>query len=581
MSRTDTESRPRRSSVFARYGPIVAIFAVLALMAGLEVANRNRVIGSSAAPVATGGSSASGLPPTFDEARDQGLLQDWGDRCDPDTGRVRMPTVYAPPCVPVFTGDNGGSTYQGVSGDTIRVVNYIASTQGDLGALLQGIIDPPALVRQSERDYLAMLSALHETYGRRIELVNFEASGGPDDAVAARADAIKVAEEIKPFASLNGPMLTTAYANELASRGIICIECGMSVPDSTYQQNAPYMWGSAATPEEFLVNVSDFVVNRLVGRPAEFAGDPTMTTHTRVFGTVHLEQDPPVFSEVERITSEKGADRGWVSKLIETYTLDLAKAPERAATIVAHLKDAGVTTVVFLGDPLMPIYLTQQATRQGYFPEWVVTGTAFTDTTVFGRRYDQQQWRHAFGVSPLPVRMPRDESDAWVLHQWWYGRPPAAETSAPLVYTALSFLLRGIHLAGPDLTPATFRDGLFRWPPTGGGATTPYISYGDHGFYTFGDGSPRPDYLGVDDMAEIWWDGDASGPDETGAGGKGMWRSVDGGKRHLPGAFTPGETQMFEMDGSVTTFDRASRPERDRAPDYPPPPGSPAAAQGP
>src|SRR5207237_1208169 len=31
---------------------------------------------------------------------------------------------YAPPCVPKFSGDNGGATYQGVSGDTITILQY-------------------------------------------------------------------------------------------------------------------------------------------------------------------------------------------------------------------------------------------------------------------------------------------------------------------------------------------------------------------------------------------------------------------------------------------------------------------------
>ena len=50
----------------------------------------------------------------------------------------------------------------------------------------------------------------------------------------------------------------------------------------------------------------------------------------------------------------------------------------------------------------MPIYLTQAATAQGYFPEWLVSGTVLTDSTVMGRQYDQRQWAHAFGLSVLP-----------------------------------------------------------------------------------------------------------------------------------------------------------------------------------
>ena len=98
--------------------------------------------------------------------------------------------------------------------------------------------------------------------------------------------------------------------------------------------------------------------------------------------------------------------RGWKAEVTETYLFDIGKMAERATTIIAKMKAAGVTTIVFLGDPIMPIYLTQQATAQNYFPEWIVTGTVLTDTTVLGRMYDQKQWAHAFGLSNLAVRAP-------------------------------------------------------------------------------------------------------------------------------------------------------------------------------
>ena len=41
------------------------------------------------------------------------------------------------------------------------------------------------------------------------------------------------------------------------------------------------------------------------------------------------------------------------------------------------MKSAGVTTIVFMGDPLMPIYLTKAASDQNYHPVvWQPTVTA-------------------------------------------------------------------------------------------------------------------------------------------------------------------------------------------------------------
>ena len=64
-----------------------------------------------------------------------------------------------------------------------------------------------------------------ELYGRTVNLVTFEGTGGATDDVAARADAARIAEEYKPFVVLGGPALTSAFADELAAREIMCIGC--------------------------------------------------------------------------------------------------------------------------------------------------------------------------------------------------------------------------------------------------------------------------------------------------------------------------------------------------------------------
>ncbi len=62
-----------------------------------------------------------------------------------------------------------------------------------------------------------------ESYGRTVDLEFYEAPGTADDEVAARADAVAIAEDLQPFAVLNGPQLTSAFEEELAARGVVCI----------------------------------------------------------------------------------------------------------------------------------------------------------------------------------------------------------------------------------------------------------------------------------------------------------------------------------------------------------------------
>lgn len=572
-------SAPSRSGFAKRYGPLVAILAVVGVVVALTVLGGGD--DSTEDESAEREAGKADIPITYPEAEEAGTVDDydWGENCDPETGRIRMPSIFAPPCVPVWPEgeDNGGETGTGVTADTIKVVNYVPPEGGDLAGALQGLLDTAEDARATQEGYLEMLSSLYETYGRKVEIIDFKASGTDD--VAARADGRKVATEIRPFASFGGPALSQGYAEELAAEGILCFGCGVSAPGSKYLELAPHMWGAQANPEQYILILGNFVVNRLLGRPAEFAGDD-LKDKERVFGVIHFEQDPPVFGDVRTAVQECGAAQGYEAALTETYTLDLAKAPERSATIIAKMKDAGVTTIIFLGDPLYPRFLTQAATAEDYFPEWVVTGTVLTDTTVFGRSYDPEQWKHAFGLSSLPTPTDRTVRDSWRLYEWYFGTPPPAQNTNALIFPGVSLLLQGIQMAGPDLNPDTFEAGLFNLPPIGGGPTTPQISFGDHDFFdsTECDRDGDLDYVGIDDMTEIWWDPEAVGPDEQGNEGKGMWRYARGGTRYLPGEMPEENTYAFDPEGAITGYGPDEIPDEDLWPEYPSPAGSPAAA---
>ena len=576
------------SSALKRYGPLIGIVVVLAVIAGVVVlsgGDSDTTDTATSDTAASGGSSSTDptsavdTPMTYAAAEAEGKAADttWVDNCDPETGRIKLPTVYAPPCVPKFEGDNGGATSPGVTADKITVVSYTAPPNADVTAALQGAADDPPLVLETRKDFVSMLQETTETYGREVEVVEFEGTGPGDDAVAAQADAVNIVENYKPFMVLGGPAQTPVFAEEMARNKIICVSCGLALPDQFTQDNAPYIWGITPSAEQFLTNFTGYVVNSLNGRKAEFAGDPALQEQTRKFGVVHFEQDPPVFSSLTERLAECGAKQGYESAVTETYEFEIGKLPERAATVIAKMKAEGVTTVMFLGDPLMPIYLTQQATAQDYHPEWVIAGTVFTDTTALGRLYDQGQWAHAFGVSNLSARTPREISGAYQLHEWYFGRPPTAAKTAGVILPPLSLLFLGVQLAGPDLNPETFKAGLFKAPASGGGPTTPLISYGpDSGFKMIGDNceldAPRPDYYGIDDTTEIWWDAEATGVDEQGKEGKGMWVYANNAKRYGPGQMPVGESNAFVKDNTVMIYDAV--PDEDKAPDYPPPAAS-------
>src|SRR5205823_3290738 len=146
--------------------------------------------------------------------------------------------------------------------------------------------------------------------------------------------------------------------------------------------------------------------------------------------------------------------------------------------IIAKLKSDGITTVVFGGDPVAPREFTTQATSQSYFPEWVLTGTALVDTTVFARTYDQRQWAHAFGVSTLAARFKPELGPSYYLYKWFKGEPPPAADTNGVLFPQPALFYAASQAAGPRLSPQTFRDGLFAGDPTPDAITQPSISFG-------------------------------------------------------------------------------------------------------
>jgi hypothetical protein len=81
----------------------------------------------------------------------------------------------------------------------------------------------------------------------------------------------------------------------------------------------------------------------------------------------------------------------------------------------------------------------------------------------------------------------------------------------------------------------------------------------------------EPDYRGVDDISEIWWDAEATGFDEIDKDGTGLWQFVNGGQRYKLGEIPEGPPAAFDSDDTITIYDQ--RPATETIPDYTPLPG--------
>lgn len=475
---------------------------------------------------------------------------DWGARCDTSTGRLALPLFPQQPCFKPFTGDNGGATATGVTADTIKVVVYESQPDDPVLKFIYAQVnntDTPNQAFETAQNFNTIFSKYYETYGRKVELVRFDATGNISDSVAATADAESIANDIKPFMVLGGPLLTNAFADTLARNKIMCVACTPGQPQAWYEERAPYVWDIQKNQDQNQLMVAEYVGKRLKGGKALHAGDPALQSKERVFGYVYVASSDSSKQLYDRFVEEL---RGYGVSLanVESYALP-TDLPNTARDMITRMKEKGVTSVLFMGDPLAPQTLTKIATEQQFFPEWIITGSALVDTAAFSRTYDQTQWAHAFGPSNLFARMPPESGGAAYLHQWYFGKPAPAPTSVALIAPTLQFLYSPLQGVGTDLTPENVQKVLFGASIIPSTPVTPQISYGNRGVW------PQTDYSALDDQTEVWWDPKAVGIDELNHEGTGLWMYVDGGKRYLPGQWPKGEPKVFDPAGAVSIYD--------------------------
>lgn len=578
-----TDQPDDASNALRRYGPIAAIIAVIAVIAAVvfigggdddETATTDDVVtdddSSEESPDVTSGDGEVVYPLSFSEAEEAGIVddQEWGERCDTDRGQVAIPNYFAAECYLPFEGDNGGETDQGVTADSIKIVVYLGPEDDPVINYISDAIqvdDTNAEIKDAITRWVDMLETYHETYGREIELVFYESEGVTSDAVTARADAVEIAEDLQPFQVWGGPSLTTAFGEELAARGIQCINCGL-IPtnEELVEMDGMFIGSSLMSNEQSRAHNVEILVKQVAGRPAVHAGDPAMQDQERVFGYLYIESSEDSVRNAEAYRDAL-ADRGVELAEMVPYALDPATLQETAANAIAKLKQAGVTTVIFAGDPIAPRDFTREATAQDFHPEWFLNLSTLIDTNAFSRQFDQEQWEHAFGITPLAARVDQEVFSSYEIFEWFNGEETAAEGSLEVLVPAPNRFFEVLQGVGPELTHESFIEALFAYEEPAQAVHSANSSWGDHGHWPDVEG---PDYVGIDDVAKIWWDPTAEGPDEIGKVGAGLWMFVDGGERYYATEWPEEEFRAFDPEGASGIYD--DHPDGTTPPDYEP-----------
>jgi hypothetical protein len=526
----------------SRVGRVLVVVAVVvALLVGLTVT------GSDAASVKL--DNGVGTAAALDNPN-----------CDPDTGEIRILLIARVPCAKdVAAADNGGATATGVTRDAVKVVIVVEedptrppSTPGGIGlAGRNQATSSTGALADAARDENEMLKQFYETYGRDLE-VEFYVRTGVDEA-AQRADALAIAE-MKPFAVLSALKTT---GDVLAQRKILTFD--VPTDPAVIERQSPYRWSWSTDYYAMSLQAAEVLGKQLWGAKAKWAGDSDLQSKKRVFGIVYPgrgDASPYPDIGVFEDTVEKYGGGTIATKVeytgatgADTATID-GLNQQNAVPLIARLKDAGVTTVVAIASNSMLKGLTFAATQQDYEPEWFCAEWFNCSFDYFARQLDQEQWAHAFGVGSLYPASSGDAVDGQTeLFQWYWGTNQGTYSS--YMFSLLNTMYMGMHMAGPNLTPRTLRDGLYAKPMMGGAAAKSVT--GLMNAYGPQVGLPYPAFAASGVDGGLWWyDADVEGVSNVfPLNGKGKARWLDGGRRYRPGTYPKGEQPLFEPSKAV------------------------------
>jgi hypothetical protein len=503
------------------YAPLVVLVAAVVAMVAVV-------------PSKVPGGASAGEPGKAAEVKDGETASGWGTTVTACPGQAKQVEgmAYSPPCFD-FKGDNGGATSRGVTADTIKVsyrnttdpplLQLLGSAGGvDLGETNEKIAETAqALVEYFNKNF--------QFYGRQMEFIGYQGRGsvlaeftgaGQDTATN---DSIKVANEIGAFADASG--VTQPYADALARNKVVNIGAPY-MSQEWFSARRPYAWSTTPDCTGVSEVSAEYSNKRLLGKPAEFAGGDLQGKPRRlaVIAPDNLEYQQCVKSYEKGIAAE-----GHKIDQKLSYTLDVARLPTEATSLLAKLKSSGVTSVSCACDPIMQSYLVQNADAQNFHPEWLVAGVGFIDLDLGGQiiaNKSGDQWNHAFGGSPLAAAPSPQTSEAYKAYTSVRpGKIPSLLVDS--IYGQILNLALGIQMAGPDLTPQNFETGLYAYPEAQGQA----------GLWDWLPGRYTP----VRDLREIWWDPNKISPFNN---KKGTW--VDNGVRWEDGKIPEGNPEVFK-----------------------------------
>jgi hypothetical protein len=468
-----------------------------------------------------------------------------GTACTPST--PQFPGAYAAPCVPKFTGNNGGATSNGVTSNTITLaqIEYPTSANEqelEAEAAAAGAAPQPT-TSQVEQVFLNYFNKVYELYGRHVVIKPVTATGsyveevlGQDQAQAC-ADATTIADQMHAFGE-TGIMYetevggTAPFSQCAANDHLVEFDGNGYYGENVFQSENPYVWSTVPSCTNIASQIAEVIGTELAGHKAIYAGEPSLRNSVRKFGTFIPNVDSYIgcngsvnSTGVKLLRNKYHVPLSAIDTFFH-YDLDIATFTQSAQQAIIQFKAAHVTTILLACDPFSLGFLTKAAAAQNYYPEWLLEGTAATDTDTEAQTYDPAEVDgHLFGVSEVNATnaIYGPSSPAGKLYQKLTGHQIPAETDGD--YSQLVEIFDALQAAGPDLTPQNLARGMHALPVLG----APSYSYGAWSWNQGPTGTAGAgEHSSLIDARFVWWNATATSPVN---GKKGTFVAIDNGKR--------------------------------------------------
>lgn len=302
-----------------------------------------------------------------------------------------------------------------------------------------------------------------------------------------RSAALKIAQEIEPFAALGssssaqGPIV----ADVVTRAGIVHAGTNWQLQSEEAARH-PYAWNVATSADKSLRFLVSWMERRIKGTPVPDRSTPTNTEVERVYGILGLDD------ELARLAKQDMAAAGMEVAGVYLASYDPGVTAQQVSTTVAKMRQDGVNTLVWTGTIQGSSYyipLTETMTAQNYLPDIITDwGNSFFAQLANKRVWDNAKGSSAWSAIALRVELDADgtPNEKWsqlnenldgYIAAWQekLGHNDSPQEGAyPNAYGTwgqLSLLATGIMHAGEMLNAETFAAGLEsaarRGSPTG------------------------------------------------------------------------------------------------------------------